>query len=98
MIKIADHLYLPKPISANFFKEVLLDKSGNMPADYLGQYAFYEGKSYGPIFKWGMLQGTYSMDLYEQDKLTTAKEYQIRNKTLNEIHAIFTANQKKHQQ
>jgi len=98
LVKIADHLYVSKLISTNFFKEVLLDKPGSMPADYFGQYAFYEGKGYGPIFKRGTLPGTYSMDLYEQDNLSTAKEYQIRNKTLDQIHAIFTANQKKHKQ
>jgi hypothetical protein len=97
LVKVADHLYVQRPIGPAFFTAILNDRPGAMPADYFGQYAFYEGKGYGPIFKRGNRPGTYSMDLYQQDKLIKNQDYIFRDKTLDEIHAIFTANRSKQQ-
>ncbi len=88
MNKIAGNLYTKRPLDKRFFMSLLTDKPGGMP-DYFGQYVYYEGKAYGPIYKKGTLPGTYSMDVLQQGKIVIDKKYTVRNKTLAEIAASF---------
>lgn len=88
MNKIASNLYTKRALDKHFFISLLTDKPGGMP-DYFGQYVYYEGKAYGSGYKRGTLPGTYSMDVLQQGKIVTDKQYTVRNKTLAEISAGF---------
>jgi len=88
MNKIVNQLYTKRPLDSLFFTGILTEISGIAP-DYFGQYVVHEGKAYGPVYKKGTKPYTYSMDVYREGKLTTDKQYIIRDKTLDEISAYF---------